>query len=155
MMVPSSVTSDTAMARIPGFSIRHSGIDGRSAPRTGQWHAIEIRCGKRCCEAAQAAAGKRYLAAEAPSLPLPNCDRRGRCDCRYQHHADRRGGPRRAADGAFASPPTATETDRRRAGGRREEDGALFDVFDVPDDSTPSVLEDTYYDYVNKSKLLE
>jgi hypothetical protein len=140
------------MPRILGFSIRHSGLDGRSAPKAGKWHAIEIRCGRHCCAAARAASGKRYLAAEAPPLPLPDCELRGRCDCRYQHRADRRAGPRRAEDGAFASPPVATDANRRRAGGRREEDGAPLDA---QEELAASVLDDTYYDYVNKPKLLE
>lgn len=143
------------MRRIPGFSSRHSGTSGRPAPKAGRWHAIEIRCGRQCCTAAQAASSKRYLAAEAPSLPLRDCDRPGRCDCRYQHRADRRGGPRRASDGAFASPAAATDTERRRAGGRRHDDGMPLDVFDAPAAGSASILDDTYYDYVNKSKLLE
>lgn len=34
-------------------------------------------------------------------LPLADCDRPDRCDCRYVRFADRRGGPRRRSEGAL------------------------------------------------------
>jgi hypothetical protein len=56
-------------------------------------------------------------------------------------------------DGAFAPPAAApSATDRRHARGRREDDRTALEEQDV---LGPSILDDTYYDYVNKSKLLE
>jgi hypothetical protein len=141
------------MARIPLFSMRPPDSDDGSST-VARWHAVEIRGGRRCCDAARALAGKRFLPGEAPSLPLPDCDCGSRCECRYRHHEDRRCGPRRAADGAFASPPTGNE-DRRHAEGRREQDHEkpFWDEEEAPPPT--STLDDTYYEYVRNSKLFE
>jgi hypothetical protein len=52
-------------------------------------HAVSIEVGRRPCEAAQAMRDRRFLSAEAPPLPLKDCDADA-CQCRYQHHEDRR-----------------------------------------------------------------
>jgi hypothetical protein len=62
-----------------------------------QWYAVAVVPGKRCCLAAKQVAKKRWLSANAPRLPLDRCDQRT-CECRYQHHSDRRGTPRRRVD---------------------------------------------------------
>jgi hypothetical protein len=67
-----------------------------TTPRT-QWYAVSLVPGKRCCAAVKYAARKRWLSAVAPRFPLPGCDVKN-CECRYQHHSDRRGNPRRATD---------------------------------------------------------
>jgi hypothetical protein len=61
------------------------------------YHAVSIETGRNCCHEARALKGKRFLSREAPSLPLRNCSS-DNCLCRYQHHEDRRAGPRRARD---------------------------------------------------------
>jgi hypothetical protein len=47
------------------------------------------------------------------------------CSCRYRHFADRRVGPRRAAEsGVYVHLlSSAPEAERRRSGGRRSTDG--------------------------------
>lgn len=62
----------------------------RQAPvKREPFHAVSIRYGLDSCEAAVHMAGQRFLASEAPPLPLPDCDK-AQCTCRYVHHADRR-----------------------------------------------------------------
>jgi hypothetical protein len=88
-----------------------------------RFHAVSIVPGKQCCAQVQAVQGVRLLSAEAPRLPLVGCTMGPTCQCRYQHHEDRRGGPRRSG---LRSPMSgqwvATGGDRRRSGGRRDSD---------------------------------
>jgi hypothetical protein len=86
-----------------------------------RYHCVSVVPGKTSCAAAQAIYGQRLLSAEAPRLPLANCETPGECKCTYRHHDDRRAGPRRAIDrDELADPYSAT--DRRRAYGRRSTD---------------------------------
>jgi hypothetical protein len=62
-----------------------------------KWYSVSVMPGKRCCAAAKQLAKKRWLSTAAPRLPLERCDQRT-CECRYQHHTDRRGMPRRRVD---------------------------------------------------------
>jgi len=48
------------------------------------------------CIAATEMAGKRFLASEAPHLPLTDCSNPSRCRCKYQHWDDRRQDDRRS-----------------------------------------------------------
>ena len=61
----------------------------RARPRPTHWHAVTIGRGEPSCVAALKTRGMRYLAREAPQLPLPGCDA-ATCKCRYRHHEDRR-----------------------------------------------------------------
>lgn len=90
----------------------------RSATR--RWHAVAIVPTAASCMAAQNCKGTRYLACEAPPLPLAECDA-SCCGCRYAHFDDRRRGPRRAAEKTGALPkPVAVDQRGRR--GRRSTD---------------------------------
>lgn len=63
-------------------------------PRTVEdtaYHAVSIKFGQDACAAAKGMTGDRFLASEAPRLPLPGCDAPV-CDCRFTHHKDRRSG---------------------------------------------------------------
>jgi len=71
------------------------------------------------CAAVLACKGKRFLSAEAPRLPLPECDAR-RCDCKYRHFADRRDGARRADESG--APDARVTKNRREKRGRRADD---------------------------------
>jgi hypothetical protein len=64
---------------------------------TRPWHAVSIVPGPQPCAAAAGLVRKRFLSREAPSLPLKACDQK-HCSCRYDHHDDRRKGPRRASE---------------------------------------------------------
>ena len=61
------------------------------------FHAVTIVSGRHACTAARTLAGKRFLSSEAPILPLKDCNSE-ECECRYEHHEDRRIGPRRARE---------------------------------------------------------
>ena len=61
----------------------------REAIKSAPFHAVSIKHAADACAAARDLSGKRFLSAEAPTLPLPDCDA-GNCDCRFVHHGDRR-----------------------------------------------------------------
>jgi hypothetical protein len=92
----------------------------QSAPTANPYHAVSIVPGEQACGAAYRFTGQRFLSAHAPKLPLPTCDA-FHCTCRFKHHKDRRGGPRRRNDiGLMSGHWPGTE--RRRQGGRRSTD---------------------------------
>ncbi|MBT1444318.1 hypothetical protein KJI95_07235 [Shewanella sp. JM162201] len=64
------------------------------------FHCVAIVSDSDSCTAQKALGQKRFLSAEAPTLPLPNCDK-AQCQCHYQHFEDRRvpGTDRRARYG--------------------------------------------------------
>jgi hypothetical protein len=64
----------------------------------GKWHAVSIVCERYSCEAARGLMASRFLAAEAPRLPLVGCAAPEACTCKYKHYSDRRGPPRRKED---------------------------------------------------------
>ena len=86
-----------------------------------RYHAVSVVSGPIACAAAKQLENARMLSAEAPRLPLANCDCPGTCRCTYRHHDDRRAGPRRARERGKLAGPWAM-TDRRRSIGRRETD---------------------------------
>jgi len=53
------------------------------------YQAASINAGGCACAAVEELAGKRFLAEQAPRLPLANCDSL-HCQCRYVRHEDRR-----------------------------------------------------------------
>lgn len=88
------------------------------------FHAVSIKTAVDACDAARALEGKRFLATEAPRLPLPACPREA-CECRFQHYRDRRSGQERRSpfgSGGTASPTGTYEQERRHNEGRRTDD---------------------------------
>ena len=85
-------------------------------------HAVSIVPGRHACPEAHALRERRFLSREAPALPLAGCAA-GQCGCRYEHHADRRKGGRRARDLAVSIDGYEDE-DRRDPSkrGRRKSD---------------------------------
>jgi hypothetical protein len=68
-------------------------------------------------------AGRRFLASEAPNLPLPGCNAT-ECDCHFIHHNDRRTGKDRRSpftSGGIAA-ATGTFSGERRKGEDRRDD---------------------------------
>jgi hypothetical protein len=61
-----------------------------TASRTNPYQAVAIIACSRACAAAAQVQGVRFLARQAPRLPLADCDRTGTCACRFEKHADRR-----------------------------------------------------------------
>lgn len=75
----------------------HSEPEAKPAPAKkpiNPWHAVSIAPGPGACKAASELVGQRFLSREAPPLPLGTCDKAA-CTCRYEHHENRRKGPRR------------------------------------------------------------
>lgn len=88
------------------------------------YHAVSIHIESNACAAARAIEGRRFLAADAPRLPLADCDIR-QCRCRFVHHADRRCGRDRRSPFAPAGSVGATgvyEAERRSGMDRRQSD---------------------------------
>jgi hypothetical protein len=93
------------------------------------WHAVGIIFERPACAACAPYKGIRFLAKEAPSLPLKGClDPKG-CKCVYKHFPDRRSGPRRAVERRAFQPMNPTVVtrsvpdNRRHSTGRRRTDG--------------------------------
>jgi len=57
---------------------------------TKAYRAVSIGPKGQGCSAVEEISGKRFLSNDAPLLPLPECDNRDNCDCRYTHWDDRR-----------------------------------------------------------------
>ena len=89
---------------------------------SGPWHAVSVIPERYCCEAARGIAGRRFLAPEAPRLPLQACSAPEACACKYKHHADRRGPPRRKEDISGLRRPSPDGSERRGGSPRRDTD---------------------------------
>jgi hypothetical protein len=107
----------------------------RSAPRAqpvtvapmrvvGQFSAVSIVTTSACCDAGQQLAGKTFLLAQAPRLPLAECTRPDECRCRFQKHADRRGADpeRRVMQSMWHTNAWDDGGERRKKRGRRKSD---------------------------------
>jgi hypothetical protein len=92
-----------------------------SSPKL-RFHAVSVLSNSHGCAAAQALKDVRLLSADAPRLPLATCDHPERCECRFQHHNDRRVGPRRATEISDSASRHFHTPDRRDQRGRRESD---------------------------------
>ena len=95
------------------------------------YHAVSVRIGESACLAAKTIEGKRFLAAEAPQLPLAECSSGEDCRCRFVHHEDRRAGRDRRspfAPSGFAGGTGKYEEEQRKRGDRRadQDDNDLF-----------------------------
>lgn len=91
-------------------------------PRRHRFHAISIVAGPGACAQAKALTGVRLLSVEAPRLPIVGCTNPDGCRCRFQHHEDRRAGPRRSASRKSMLAAVSTGNNRRRSLGRRDVD---------------------------------
>jgi hypothetical protein len=86
-----------------------------------KWHGVMVVLNGTSCAAAALCRNSRFLASEAPKLPLPACTHPDECRCTYRHFEDRRNGPRRTEEigGLQADKP---EVNRRKSRGRRARD---------------------------------
>jgi hypothetical protein len=115
--------------RFPGFGLAFSDETNEkdlcampgSSPRL-RFHAVTVVAGSHGCAAAQVLRDVRLLSADAPRLPLANCEHPATCTCRFQHHDDRRAGPRRALEVSRSASRHLVVHDRRERRGRRESD---------------------------------
>jgi len=76
---------------------------------SNRFHAVTIRSRTDACPEVRALASTRFIAKEAPRLPLDNCSAPN-CLCKYEHYDDRRGSENRRE---------APETTRHEASQRR------------------------------------
>jgi hypothetical protein len=81
---------------------------------------VEIRVGSASCDAARALAGQRFLANQAPELPLADC-KETRCRCSFAKLSDRREESRRWADDGVSA-PVFNAAERRNRLDRRQSD---------------------------------
>lgn len=105
-----------------GASARSARLERRKSP----YHAVSIRVGRSACLAAKTLEGRRYLAAEAPQLPLAECSSSDTCECRFIHHDDRRSGHDRRspfAPGGVGSGTARIQRERREGSDRRKAGG--------------------------------
>lgn len=89
-----------------------------------KYPAVMIASNASACAAAKAQDGCRILAAEAPRLPLSDCTQPDDCRCRFSKYADRRDEfePERRHHGVTMRSVLYSEKERRRSGGRRQDD---------------------------------
>jgi hypothetical protein len=87
-----------------------------------RYFSAQIRCDTDACEAARNLRSQRFLAREAPSLPLDECDRKYRCKCWYRYGRDRRVDQRRCDDRGVPVPSASRPIRERQGKGRRADD---------------------------------
>src|SRR5688500_18706896 len=85
----------------------------------GRFGAVQIRPRGKACQAAQLLEQHRFLAKDAPALPLPECTA-ARCMCTFSKLPDRRTDGRRLDHGGltaslFLATSRRMKRDRRRA----------------------------------------
>lgn len=85
------------------------------------FQAIAIYRGLESCDTARKFSEHRFLAREAPTLPLPGCTMSQTCQCRYLKFRDRRAEARRLNDFSAAT-RMFSQTERRGFRGRRRTD---------------------------------
>jgi len=88
-----------------------------------KYHAVSVKHGANACAAVSEISGQRFLASQAPDLPLPGCDA-DQCDCRFIHHDDRRSGKDRRSPftpGGVAAATGSYAGERRQSSDRRDE----------------------------------
>ena len=76
----------------------------------------------RCCREVLEYVDKRYLASEAPTLPIDACDRYAQCQCRYKKWDDRRQDERRFGAPGMANQYFHGDEKRNQRRGRRKTD---------------------------------
>ena len=87
-----------------------------------RFHAVSVVAGADACAQAKSLKDVRLLSPEAPRLPIVGCTNPEGCKCRYQHHDDRRAGPRRSGLRNMRKVAVSAEANRRRLLGRRDSD---------------------------------
>lgn len=65
-------------------------VQPKTASHTKKYTAVRIKPHEHACNAAFDCSHRVYLAAEAPLLPLNDCDKSDSCRCGYVHYDDRR-----------------------------------------------------------------
>ena len=86
-------------------------------PKVSRYHCVELKVPYDACDAAMKLHGKRFLPADAPSIPLATCNQR--CECRFKHYDDRRHAQRRDPFSTSGIHTMYSNLKNRRLGGDR------------------------------------
>ena len=86
-------------------------------PARGRFGSVEIRTRNGACAPARALEGRRFLAKDAPALPLPAC-KATQCSCTFAKLSDRRTEERRFEHGGLTA-AMFLKTNRRAKRERR------------------------------------
>jgi hypothetical protein len=91
----------------------------KTTPKYSPYRAVSIRPSMvGSCEASRAMEEQRFLASEAPLLPLRDCSNPNGCRCKYKHWDDRRQDDRRSPFRGIGEQLHAKD-DKRRGRDRR------------------------------------
>ena len=91
--------------------------------RVPSYPAVSVEPDKEtCCKAVLEIAEKRFLASEAPALPVDACDRFAQCQCRYKKWDDRRQEERRMTVAGMGNQYFNGDEKRALKRGRRDTD---------------------------------
>jgi len=94
-------------------------VNARKPP--SNWHAVAVVLHTSSCAAAALCRNKKYLAKDAPRLPMPSCESPDNCKCTFRHYLDRREGARRSNELGIVS-VDQSKTEQRMKKGRRIHD---------------------------------
>lgn len=64
--------------------------------RLNRYQAVSVIACNKACNAVAGVQGVRFLARQAPRLPLMDCDRPDLCRCRFEKYQDRRSAVQRS-----------------------------------------------------------
>ena len=87
-----------------------------------KWHAVTVVLHTSSCAAAALCRNERFLAKDAPRLPLPDCEHPENCKCTFRHYTDRRAGARRSNELGVVSGGSQSKPEQRTQKGRRATD---------------------------------
>lgn len=73
---------------------RQAATPVEAPPPSNRFHAVTIQSRADACPEVRALANTKFIAKEAPRLPLDNCTA-VHCQCQYAHYDDRRAGENR------------------------------------------------------------
>jgi hypothetical protein len=96
---------------------KHAQVKPVARPAISPYHCVEVKMSYDACDEVLKLHGKRFLSAEAPTLPVVGCDRV--CDCKFKHYSDRRQDDRRDAF-SYSGIHFSGEKNRRLGGDRRK-----------------------------------
>ena len=90
----------------------------RAAKPAGRFGAVEIRPRSSACDGARALVGQRFLAKDAPALPLQGCAA-AKCSCSFSKLTDRRTDGRRLEHGGLSASLFLQNSRRKKRDRRR------------------------------------
>ena len=106
---------------------KKAAMEAEASPKSeiqGEFRAVAMQYSENACDAAKAMTGRRFLATEAPELPLKECDFDD-CRCTFDHFSDRRSKSDRRAPFAHPGQTERTgtfEREKRQADRRKNTD---------------------------------